>query len=321
MPFLLINYFRSMIYLLIVIAFFAVMLLYFRVADKYNIIDRPNERSSHTHVTIRGGGIIFLLAVLIGAIWYPQYWLPAAGTLLIGVISFIDDRISLPNKVRIIFHLAAVSILFISLQIFHLPAIWIALLYIIAVGIINAYNFMDGINGITGLYSLVVLGGFQWVNLRRFAFMEPDMIWLPMIACLVFLFFNFRKKARCFAGDVGSVTMAFWILFLLLTLTLRTHNGIYFLFLSVYGVDSVLTIIHRLLRRENIFQAHRLHFYQLMANECRIPHRIISALYAAIQGTIILFVVAFSSNWMIVSAICLLPLILAYVLLKPRLLR
>src|SRR5205823_1126030 len=133
-------------------------------------------------------------------------------------------------------------------------------------GIINMYNFMDGINGITGAYTLVVLGGLQYVNLNIQPFIKADLIWLPMLASLVFLFFNFRKRAKCFAGDVGSVAVAFWIVFLLFKLIMVSNNWIYILFLSVYGVDAVLTIMHRLMLKQNIFQAHRLHFYQILAN-------------------------------------------------------
>jgi UDP-N-acetylmuramyl pentapeptide phosphotransferase/UDP-N-acetylglucosamine-1-phosphate transferase len=154
---------------------------------------------------------------------------------------------------------------------------------------------MDGINGITGLYSLVVLGGIQYVNYYVIKFIEPDMIWLPMLAAVVFLFFNFRKRAKCFAGDVGSVTIAFWIIFLLLKLIIISGNYLYILFLGVYGVDTVLTIIHRLGLKQNIFDAHRLHFYQILANEQKWPHLLVSTIYALMQLGIIVAVVFYLS--------------------------
>lgn len=247
---------------------------------------------------------------------HPSYWMPVLGTTIIGVISFLDDRINLSSRIRILFHLLAVSILFYFLPIYGFVPWWgVLTLYILVIGIINAYNFMDGINGITGLYSLVVLGGLQYVNLNQIPFINPDVIWLPMLSCLVFLFFNFRKQAKCFAGDVGSIT----VMFLLLKLIVDTGNWAYMLFLAVYGVDSVLTILHRILLRQNIFDAHRLHFYQVMANEQGMSHRLVSLIYATIQVMIIAFVLFIESNFILLFLASTLPLVFTYVLLKSRL--
>src|SRR5690606_249734 len=175
---------------------------------------------------------------------------------------------------------------------FGVLAWWAILaLYILVIGIINAYNFMDGINGITGLYSLIVLGSLQYINLNQHPFIQEDLIWFPMLACLVFLFYNFRKKAKVFAGDVGSICIAFWIVFLLGDLIIVSGNPIYILFLAVYGVDTILTIIHRLFLKQNIFEAHRLHFYQILANEQKVSHLLVSSIYGAVQLLIIVFVV------------------------------
>jgi UDP-N-acetylmuramyl pentapeptide phosphotransferase/UDP-N-acetylglucosamine-1-phosphate transferase len=155
--------------------------------------------------------------------------------------------------------------------------------YIVFIGIVNAYNFMDGINGITGLYSIAVLGSLQYVNLSFGHFVNPDLIWYPIIASVVFLFFNFRKRARCFAGDVGSVAIAFWIVTLLLLLIVKTENLIWLGFLMVYGVDAVMTILHRVYLKQNIMEAHRLHFYQILVNEKKMPHRVVSVIYFGLQ--------------------------------------
>jgi UDP-N-acetylmuramyl pentapeptide phosphotransferase/UDP-N-acetylglucosamine-1-phosphate transferase len=197
-----------------------------------------------------------------------------------------------------------------------------ALLYIMVIGVINMYNFMDGINGITGAYSLVVLGGLQYVNLYRRPFIEKDMIWVPVIGCLVFLFFNFRKKARCFAGDVGSVTIAFWVIFLILDVILKTGNWGYILFLSVYGIDSVLTIAHRLILKQNIFKAHRLHFYQILANEQKVPHLLVSTGYAVLQAAIIgLVIVNTVFTLLILFFLIITPLAVVYILFKSILIK
>src|SRR5690606_19570034 len=157
--------------------------------------------------------------------------------ILIGGVSFVDDRISLSRRLRVLVQFLAVSVLFYQLRIFDECPLWsIIPLFVLAVGIVNAYNFMDGINGITGLYSVVVLASLQYVNLYVTPFIHPDMIWLPILACLVFLYFNFRIKAKCFAGDVGSISMAFWIVFLLLRLVMHGGSWGYILFFSVYGI-------------------------------------------------------------------------------------
>jgi UDP-N-acetylmuramyl pentapeptide phosphotransferase/UDP-N-acetylglucosamine-1-phosphate transferase len=311
------------IYPVIAILLFAIELIYFRIADHYNIIDHPNERSSHSVVTIRGGGIIFLVAALCVALLHPEYWLPVAGLLVIGIISFLDDMHTLSSRIRLVFHMAAVTLIFYFLNLFG-HELWFVtfLMYIVVVGVINMYNFMDGINGITGAYSLVVLGGLQYVNVNQVSFIDPDMIWLPLIASVVFLFFNFRKKARCFAGDVGSVTIALWIIMLLLRLITQTHNWVYILFLVVYGIDSVLTITHRIILKQNIFKAHRMHFYQVLANEHKVPHLLVSSGYAVAQLFIIASIVVFP-QWSATTffLITIIPLIIVYITLKPRLMK
>jgi len=308
-----------MFYLLITAILFIAILVYFRIADYFSIIDKPNERSSHTRVTIRGGGIIFLIAIIIAGFVYPNYWVPVLGASIIGTISFLDDRMTLSSRIRIVFHLVAVSLLFYFLNLFVIIPWWAVIcVYIITIGIINAYNFMDGINGITGLYSIVVLSGLQYVNLYQYSFVEADMIWLPMISCLVFLYFNFRKTARCFAGDVGSITMAFWIIMLLAKLILKTENYSYILFLAVYGVDAVLTILHRLHLKQNIFDAHRLHFYQILANDQKIPHLLVSLVYAILQLIIIALIIFSGFSFFILAALVLTPLVFIYITMKPK---
>jgi UDP-N-acetylmuramyl pentapeptide phosphotransferase/UDP-N-acetylglucosamine-1-phosphate transferase len=309
-----------MFYVILLPLFFAVMLFYFRIAGHYNIIDHPNERSSHSVITIRGGGILFIFAAVVALILNFQYFfLPAIGIFLIGIISFLDDVYNLPGSVRLLFQVAAVTCMLIYLQVFApLPVLYIILLYIISIGILNAYNFMDGINGITGAYSLVVLIGLQYMN-TRIKFINTDMIWLPMMACCVFLFFNFRKKAVCFAGDVGSMSMAFWITILLFRLINVTHNWSYILFLSVYGVDTIFTILYRLIIKQNIFRAHRLHLYQMMANECKVSHLKVSGIYALVQGLIVIFVIQNNSySPLMLFLMVMIPLVLIYILVRRR---
>ena len=221
-------------------------LLYFRIADRFNIIDKPNERSSHNRITLRGGGVIFFFGMWLYAAFYGfQYPWFLAGLTLIAAISFADDVHSVPNRIRIAVHFGAMLLMFYQLGLFSAGQWWYLLpAWIVCTGIINAYNFMDGINGITGGYSLSVLLPLVVVNARE-VFVDPQLIWVAVLSVLVFCWFNFRPKARCFAGDVGAVSIAFILLFMLGALILRTGNLWYLVFLVVYGVDSVLTICHR----------------------------------------------------------------------------
>jgi UDP-N-acetylmuramyl pentapeptide phosphotransferase/UDP-N-acetylglucosamine-1-phosphate transferase len=302
------------------------MLVYFQIAKKYNIIDKPNSRSSHNYITIRGGGIVCWLAAALYCFlaltgFQTLLGLPFfIGITLISAVSFWDDIQSLPNKIRIIIHFLSISCVFYGLGLFTiLPWYLIFAAYIFFTGILNAYNFMDGINGITGLYSLSVLMSLQLINYKYFSFTAPDFINYAILACLVFLFFNFRTKAKCFAGDIGSMAISFWILTLLLQLMLKTNNIIWIMFLAVYGVDSTLTILHRLYLRQNIFKAHRMHFYQILANEKHLSHQFVSSLYAVTQLLIcgVIFTIHFRFPHLeIVAAIVILLILSMIYLLK-----
>ncbi len=278
----------SMYYLVVLVLLFLAELFYFKIADKCNIIDKPNERSSHTRVTLRGGGIIFyfgaLAYFLASGFEYPLFMLALT---LVTFISFVDDIRSTRQVTRLLFHFSAMGLMFCQWGLFSLEWWWIVIALIVCTGIINAYNFMDGINGITGGYSLVVLTALAIINAEIIPFVESDFIYTVICSVVVFCFFNFRKRAKCFAGDVGSVSIAFILLFLIGRLIIRTGDFSWIVLLSVYGVDSVLTIIHRLMLHENIGLPHRKHLYQLMANELKIPHVVVSAVYMAVQVIIV----------------------------------
>lgn len=301
-------------YLLITLVLFLLELFYFKIADRYNIVDKPNHRSAHTEITLRGGGIIFWFAALL---YFAQHiennYFFFTGITLVSLVSFWDDIQSLSNKIRISVHFIAISLIFYDLGVFesvHLIGVLAA--YIIAIGLINAYNFMDGINGITGLYTLVVMGALLYVNQKIQVFIDADFIQYAMMASLVFLFFNFRKKAKCFAGDVGSIAIAFWVIYLVLKLILVTNSLVWLLFLAVYGVETVCTILHRLYMKENIFEAHRLHLYQVLSNEYKMQHRWVAAFYGIAQVVISVLVVVLYQK---VSDILLFGLVIGPLLL------
>lgn len=278
-----------MYYLIVLVLLFVTELFYFKIADKCNIIDKPNERSSHTRITLRGGGIIFYfgaLAYFLTSGWeYPCFMLALT---LVTFISFVDDVKSISQLTRLFFHFSAMALMFYQWGLFSLSWWWLVPALIVCTGIINAYNFMDGINGITGGYSLVVLAALAYINQEIVPFVEKDFIYTVICSVLVFCFFNFRKQAKCFAGDVGSVSIAFIVLFLIGKLIILTEDFSWIVLLAVYGVDSVLTIIHRLMLHENIGLPHRKHMYQLMANELKMPHVVVALTYMVAQAVIIM---------------------------------
>ncbi len=297
-----------MLYFAVFIVLFLSELLYFRIADRFNIIDKPNERSSHTKITLRGGGIVFYFGALcffvMSGFQYPYFFL---GLTLISLISFLDDVFTLSGKLRIVVQLISMFLMFYQVQLLGEP-FWVILVALIfCVGIINAYNFMDGINGITVSYSISVLILLAFTN-HQINFVNPQIFSYTMIACLVFGFFNFRRKAKSFAGDVGSVSIAFIVLFLLTLLMMKTGNIIYILFLLIYGVDTVLTIVRRIKRKENIFDAHRSHLYQFLVNEDRKNPLLVSAAYGVVQliaGFAIIYITRFSANVQLVFSIAI----------------
>ena len=310
-------------YLAIAILLLLAELVYFSIADHFNIIDKPNERSSHTRIVLRGGGIIFLIGVWIWAIWqwfgmpdqvghdgYP--WFLVAVTLAAGV-SFIDDVHSLPDSVRLVVQFLAMGLMFYQLDMIHASLWWAVILaLIVCVGATNIYNFMDGINGITAGYSLAVLipllllnempgqAGHDVITAGNdvSGFVATSFLVVTILSVLVFSYFNFRpkNKAKCFAGDVGSVGIAFILLFLIGSLIMKTGDITWLVFLIVYGVDGCCTIVHRIMLHEHLGEAHRKHAYQIMANELGMSHVVVSLIYMGIQLVISLGMVYLIPN-------------------------
>ena len=308
-----------MYYLIVLVLLFSAELFYFRIADKYNIIDKPNERSSHARITLRGGGVIFYFGVLAYFLTnhfeYPWFMLALT---LVTLISFIDDIRSTSQVLRLVFHFSAMGLMFYQWGLFSLPWWTILVALIICTGIINAYNFMDGINGITGGYSLIVLGALAFINHSVVSFVEPDLIYTMLCAVLGFNFFNFRKRAKCFAGDVGAVSIAFTILFLIGRLIIQTGDFSWIVLLVVYGIDSVLTIVHRLMLHENIGLPHRKHMYQIMANELRMPHVVVALIYMMMQAIVVIgyLILREYGYWYLLGSVFLLSML--YLLFMKR---
>ena len=334
-------------YLIIAAILLAAELVYFKIADKCNIIDKPNERSSHSTIVLRGGGIIFAISILVWMVlqmvhgeWFMvKDYLPfVVGLVLICGISFWDDVKSLPDSLRMAVQVISILLMFWSINLglgfmVHGSWFWQVLIAVVAlffcVGATNFINFMDGINGITAAYALAMLAPIalvndSWLKVNGCGFIEPSYLVVAIIGVLVFSIFNFRPKgkAKCFAGDVGSIGIAFIILFALGRLMLATKDVTYIVFFLVYGIDGTLTIIHRIMLHENLGQAHRKHAYQLMANELKMSHVVVSLLYMAIQLVISLGFIYLCPNTVLAHWIYLIVagalLALAYILFMKK---
>lgn len=323
-------------YFIIAAILLAAELLYFRIADKCNIIDKPNERSSHATIVLRGGGIIFTLSMVAWAILMLALgkdiapYLPfLIGLVMIAGISFVDDIHSLPDSVRLVVQFTAILLMFWSMGLYTASGSWLwtvvmaAVALFFCVGATNIINFMDGINGITAGYAFAMLLPMLLLN-RDLGFVEESYLIVAIIGVLVFSIFNFRPKgkAKCFAGDVGSIGIAFIILFALGRLMLATKDVTWIVFFLVYGVDGSMTIFHRIMLHENLGQAHRKHAYQLMANELGMSHVAVSLIYMIMQLAISLGFIYLCPNTILAHWIYLLSaaavLAIAYVLFMKK---
>ncbi len=184
---------------------------------------------------------------------------------------------------------------------------------------------MDGVNGITAAYSLSVLLPILFCNtiVTPEPFISESFLALVILGILVFCIFNLRPKgkAKCFAGDVGSISIAFVMLFAIGRLIMATGDVTWLIFLLVYGVDGCMTIIHRIMLHEPLGEAHRKHAYQIMANELKIGHVKVALLYAGLQ-----FIISWgfiqcpntmAAHWLYL-VVALAVLTIAYVLFKKK---
>ena len=322
-------------YTFILFILIAAELLYFKVAEHFKIFDKPNQRSSHSTIVLRGGGVIFPLSIIVWAAYQGLHgdwivvidYLPfLGGLLLIAIVSLWDDIRSLPDSVRLIAQFIAMGLMFWSLGILHWNMWWIVLIALIVfVGASNIINFMDGINGITAGYAFSVLLPVLILNNKEEdPFILNSFLGLAILGVLVFSFFNFRPlgKARCFAGDVGSVSLAFILLFSIGKLILAKNDITWLAFLIVYGVDGCFTILHRIMLHEHLGEAHRKHAYQLMANELGMNHVVVSLFYMVLQFVISLVMVYLIPNtplshWIYLAAV-LIVLAAAYLLFMKK---
>ncbi|WP_026956918.1 MraY family glycosyltransferase [Algoriphagus vanfongensis] len=274
-------------YLSIFLFLLLIGLVYYRLARKFGVWDLPNERSSHRQVTIRGGGILFPAAAIIWWLFFDfqNTWM-IIGMLWISSISMLDDIYTLSAKLRFGVQFLALTMAFWDLEVFQ-TVDWyqLPILYFFGLGIINAINFMDGINGITGLYGLVFFASLMVVNTYS-PFFQDELLHYEVLAICVFLLFNLRKKALMFAGDIGSITLAYLMIYFLTKWYLADGNWTIIMFLLIYGVDVTATFVRRIQKREKLTEPHRTHLYQFLVNQVKIDHVIIALVYALLQGAI-----------------------------------
>ena len=299
------------------ISLFAIMKLYISIATKYGLIDVPSHRSSHKSPTIIGGGMIFSVAILVHALLFPSInWYFTYAVLIISVVGFIDDVITLKQIPRFIFQSIAVILLLMGVGLLNVSPLYIIIVYVLVTGWLNTFNFMDGINGMTSLYSLVVLIGIA-IFTNEDSRIPLSLVYSVQLAIIIFSFYNVRTKARVFAGDVGSLAMGLILAFMIIGLIVENGRWEFIIFVSIYGVDSVATIMHRLLKKENIFEAHRTHLYQYLANELEWSHLIVSFVYALAQLIIIIGLYITPKNlWVYYFVLTLVLISLLYIFIR-----
>jgi UDP-N-acetylmuramyl pentapeptide phosphotransferase/UDP-N-acetylglucosamine-1-phosphate transferase len=272
------------------------MLLYYRYAKKKQIVDVPNERSSHQHLPVRGMGISLIALFAAFYSFHTHQYFLTLGLIIASITGYLDDLKNLKRRIRLPLYLASLVLALVDIQLLlKIEWYWLGVSIVVALGVINAYNFMDGINGITGLYSIVFLGTIAYVNAKYQITEDIGSLSIAMIVFfIVFGWFNYKKQASAFLGDSGSVAVGLLVVYLLIKVGIYLKEWKIIIFLSVYGVDAVATIVLRILRKENIFKAHRSHLYQNLVNEKHWSHMQVAALYAICQ----LIINALAIHWL-----------------------
>lgn len=299
--------------------------LYMKLAIKFNIIDKPNERSSHITPTIRGGGILFPLAILLFFVFngfpYPYFVL---GLILVATISFLDDIYTLGSGIRMTIQLISIVLCFYEIGGFDFSVIIIFISLFFATGLLNIYNFMDGINGITGIYSIAVILPLIYLeNVLKVTFINSNLLILTLAAILIFGYSNFRKNAKSFAGDIGSISIGLVLIFCVGKLIITSQNLHYILFFLVYLLDGGYTILERAYKKENILKPHRRHLYQLLTDNKNFAHLKTSSIYGLYQliiASIIIISIHYLESYTPIYIMSLLTIIL-YIVIKNKILK
>lgn len=258
---------------------------YLRLAPGWQQIDVPQARSSHTRPTVRGAGAVLLPLVAVAwGLGYLPGW-PAIGVLFAGLTGLAADHEYMPPWTRLLLYALAWVFIGAGYAGFGFEAWWWLPLWLAALAWVNLFNFMDGINGMLTGYSLVLLLALY---LHPALADHRQLIGVATAWVVTYGFFNVRRRALLFAGDIGAIALACILGLLLLLLLGRTGQWWYLLWVAVYAADAGGTLVWRILHRHHLFTPHRNHLYQYLANEAGWPALAVSGLYAGLQLSIIL---------------------------------
>lgn len=264
-------------------------------ALRRQLVDVPGERRSHHVATPRGGGIAIVAVVLPVMLWLglaegasPVLLLGAYGLGLVAAIGWIDDHRPLSPWGRLAIHALAAGLLAAGLALSGEPAWRSAVVFVLALGLVNAWNFMDGINGIAATQAILVAIAFVLVgSVAAGAILACTFA----AACLGFLPWNF-PKARIFLGDVGSGALGYVVacLFALMPSGTVTALLLMLLPLSAFLIDATLTLLSRIITGEKFWLPHVQHLYQRCVQSGR-SHVIVTTGY--VVWTLASLVIAF----------------------------
>lgn len=297
--------------ILIILSYLLVCLIR-RYAERRQIIDHPNERSSHVTPTPRGGGLAIVVLVIVTGVWSMKAAAPnhaliylACGA-VIAYLGWRDDLHSLSTTVRFAVQglVAAVSIYglgyFKAVTIplvgeLQLGAVGVVITFLWIIGLTNAYNFMDGIDGIAG--GVALAGGLGWMLLATNAH-SPFAFWIALAiaaSSLGFLGHNW-SPAKIFMGDVASTFLGYTFAVLPLLSSDKSGDALMLgtLLMWTFIMDAGVTFIRRALQRENIFAAHRTHLYQRLVIG-GYSHAAISTLYISL--TLLAGLLCYAWSW------------------------
>lgn len=278
-------------------------------ALKKNIIDRPNERSSHSIPTPRGGGVAVVASYLIGlAILVFYNFLPMqTGLTLIGagfavaLLGFLDDHGHINSLVRLAIHFLIATGVVLSLGGFAEIVAFnglelgffaniIAVLFL--VWLLNLYNFMDGINGIASVEALTTTLSIAIIYLITAQQLHAQVLFLLAASVFGFLLWNF-PKARIFMGDACSGFLGL-ILGILALIALKVDLSLFcawLICLGVFIVDATFTLIRRVLNGHKMYDAHRSHTYQIASR--RLKSHTLVTMSVVVLNVIWLFPIAY----------------------------
>ena len=274
------------------------------IGRKYRLGPAVSPRSMHRQFTPTGGGIVWVVAALIGIVILWNWaqtgtWIFFFGIIFLAIISYIDDIHPLPPVPRLISQIIVMTLTF--KQLFYPQAIDIYLIVIFCgVGIINAINFLDGICGMLALYGIVITGSLIYAlslhSTPSTEYFLPLLI-IVLIGQAIFAVFNLRDTV--FAGDLGSITLGYILVSATITLILATRDGSYIVFFSVCIFDTGLTTLHRLFSGYSILQPHRTNIYQLLTIQYKLPQVVVSIIYALLQMLInaLFFLIPPTQHW------------------------